>query len=45
MNKTEDFLFYDDFNFFRFHINFYASFDNKTELFNYFNLKFAFINI
>jgi hypothetical protein len=45
MNKIKDFLFYNNFDFLKFHINSYINFNNKIKIFDYFDFKFAFINV
>jgi hypothetical protein len=45
INQIRNFLFYNNFNFFKFYINFYIYFDNKIKILNFFNIKFIFNNI
>jgi len=44
-SKTRSLLFYNSFDFFRLHVNVYASLNDETKIFNHFNLKFAFTDI
>jgi hypothetical protein len=43
--KIKNFLFYNDFDFFKLYIDFYVYFNYKIEILNFFDIKFIFDDI
>jgi hypothetical protein len=45
ISRAKSFPFYNGLNLLRLHANSYASLNDETKILNYFNFKFAFINV